>query len=116
MSIPSNAHLARTAVQQSGGFSLTVSDEEILAGQRTLATTTGVFAEPAAAAAVAALAKLRANSLVKPREQIVVLITGHGLKDVDAAMKNIPMPPAIAPTEAGLESIAERLAAEGASR
>ena len=116
VSIPSNAHLARTAVRQSGGFSLTVSDEEILAGQRTLAATMGVFAEPAAAAAVAALAKLRENPLVKPRDQIVVLITGHGLKDVDAAMKNIQMPAAIAPTEAGLESIAERLAANGASR
>jgi threonine synthase len=113
VSIPSNAHLARTAVRQSRGFSLTVTDTEILAGQRTLAATTGVFAEPAAAAAVAALAKMRDSSLVKPRDQIVVLITGHGLKDVDAAMKNIRIPAAIEPTPAGVESIASRLAGRG---
>ena len=113
VSIPSNAHLARAAVLQSNGFSLTVSDGEILEGQRTLAATTGVFAEPAAAAAVAALGKLRETKRLKPRDQIVVLITGHGLKDVDAAMKNLWMPTAIAPTAAGLASVAGRLATRG---
>jgi threonine synthase len=116
VSIPSNAHLARAAVLQSDGFSLTVSDEEILAGQRTLAATTGVFAEPAAAAAVAALGKLRHAKFLRPRDQIVVLVTGHGLKDVAAAMKNIQMPAAIAPTAAGLESIADRLSTKGTAR
>lgn len=116
VSIPSNAHLARAAVLKSRGFSLTVSDAEILAGQRTLAATTGVFAEPAAAAAVAALGKLRSGARLSPREQIVVLITGHGLKDVDAAMKNLQMPAAIAPTAAGLAGVAERLAAGGTAK
>src|ERR1017187_3177682 len=51
VSVPSNAHLARAAVLRSRGFSLTVSDREILEGQPTLAATSGVFAEPAAAAA-----------------------------------------------------------------
>src|ERR1022692_1135862 len=43
VSIPSNAHLARKAVLESNGFSLTVTDKEILRGQRTLAEKTGVF-------------------------------------------------------------------------
>lgn len=116
VSIPSNAHLARAAVRESGGFSLTVTDREILAGQRTLAATTGVFAEPAAAAAVAALGKLREAARLKLGDQVVVLITGHGLKDVAAAMKNLRMPAAIAPTAAGLQNVAERLAAKGAAR
>jgi threonine synthase len=47
------------AVVQSRGFSLVVSDSEIIRGQRVLASTAGVFAEPAAAAAAAALGKLR---------------------------------------------------------
>jgi threonine synthase len=115
VSIPSNAHLARTAVFQSHGLSLTVSDDEILEGQQTLAATTGVFAEPAAAAAVAALAKLRPTALLTPRNQIVALVTGHGLKDVDAAMRHLRMPAAIAPTAAGLERVADGLAAKGAS-
>lgn len=114
VSIPSNAHLARAAVIESHGFSLTVTDREILAGQRVLAMKTGVFAEPAAAATVAALGQIRAAGLLAPKDQIVLLVTGHGLKDVDAAMKNIRMPAAIEPTAAGLKGIARRLAAKGA--
>ena len=90
VSIPSNAHLARKAVLESGGFSLTVTDQEILSGQRTLAEKAGVFAEPAAAATVAALKKLQRSERLGRKEQIVLLITGHGLKDVEAAMKNHP--------------------------
>jgi len=98
VSIPSNAHTARRAVMDSRGFSITVSDKEILGGQGTLAEKTGVFAEPAAAATVAALRKLHGSDLLDRREQIVLLITGHGLKDVDAAMKTIRIPPSIEPT------------------
>ena len=47
VSIPSNAHMARKAVLESGGFSITVTDGEILDGQRLLAAKAGVFAEPA---------------------------------------------------------------------
>ena len=98
VSVPSNAHQARKAVIESDGFSVTVTDEEILAGQRILARTTGVFVEPAAAATVAALKKLSGLDSLGKKEQIVLLLTGHGLKDVEAAMKNIQMPPAIEPT------------------
>jgi threonine synthase len=91
---PSNAHMARRAVMETGGFSLLVSDEEILAAQTLLASTTGIFAEPAAAATVAGLQKISQNKkdAFKKDEQIVLLITGHGLKDINAAMKNIKMP------------------------
>ncbi len=104
VSIPSNAHMARKAVLESGGFSLTVSDDEILQAQAVLAVKTGIFAEPAAAATMAGLKKIRATSLLKPREQIVLLITGHGLKDVDAAMRNIQLPKAVEPTLASVEA------------
>jgi threonine synthase len=114
VSIPSNAHMARAAVLRSRGASLTVSDREILEGQRTLATTAGLFAEPAAAAAVAALSKLRLGGILRPGAQVVVLITGHGLKDVDAVLANMRMPASIPPTRAGLESVAARLAGKGA--
>jgi len=98
VSIPSNAHLARKAVLESRGFSLTVTDQEILRGQRLLAEKAGVFAEPAAAATVAALKKLRGSERLGRKEQIVLLITGHGLKDVEAAMKTICIPASIEPT------------------
>ncbi len=102
VSIPSNAHMARKAVLESRGFSITVTDNEILAGQQNLARKAGVFGEPAAAATVAALKKLRGSDLLDRNEQVVLLITGHGLKDVDAAMKNIRIPPSIEPTIEGI--------------
>ena len=82
----------------SAGFSVTVTDAEILDGQRLLARKTGIFAEPAAAATVAALKKLRKSIGSIRKEQIVLLITGHGLKDVEAAMRTVRIPPSVAPT------------------
>ncbi len=98
VSVPSNAHMARKAVLESRGFSVTVSDKEILRGEKTLAEKTGVFAEPAAAATVAALRKLRRSDLLDRKEQIVLLITGHGLKDVEAAMHTVRIPASVEPT------------------
>ncbi len=103
VSIPSNAHLARRAVMESRGFSITVSDREILRAQRTLAEQTGVFAEPAAAATVAALRKLQGSDLLDRKEQIVLLITGHGLKDVEAALNTIRIPASIEPALEALD-------------
>jgi threonine synthase len=104
VSIPSNAHMARKAILESGGFSITVNDDEILDGQRTLAAKTGVFAEPACSAVVAALKKLRSSRVLARKEQIVLLITGHGLKDVEAAMRGIELPRAVEPTLAAVEA------------
>jgi len=104
VSVPSNAHMARRAVLESRGFSITVSEKEILRGQRTLAEKTGVFAEPAAAATVAALTKLQGSDLLGRKEQIVLLITGHGLKDVDAAMSTIRIPPSVEPNLNALDA------------
>jgi threonine synthase len=114
VSIPSNAHLARKAILESGGFSITVSDGEILDGQRTLAASTGVFAEPACSAVVAALKKLRGTNRLGRKEQIVLLITGHGLKDVEAAMGGIELPGAVEPTLPAVETALKARAKKGA--
>jgi threonine synthase len=114
VSIPSNAHMARKAVLGSGGFSITVSDEEILRAQGTLAAKTGIFAEPACSAVVAALKKLHGSKNLGRKEQIVLLITGHGLKDVESAMRNIQLPKAVEPTLAGVESALKTWAKKGA--
>lgn len=98
VSCPSNARWARRAVLETRGLSLTVTDPEILSAQRLLARTTGVFAEPAAAAALAGLVKLQAGEGRLPREEpVVVLATGHGLKDVDAALSGVTLPEPIDP-------------------
>jgi len=89
VSVPSNAHMAKRSVELTHGFSLLVSDDEILTGQTLLASHTGIFAEPAAAATVAALQKISAQNLLDKNEQIVLLITGNGLKDINAAMRKM---------------------------
>lgn len=89
VSVPSNAYMAKKAVEESKGFTVTVSDEEILAAQKILAGKTGVFAEPASSATVAALKKIKNTNLTDKKEQVILLITGNGLKDVDSAMLNL---------------------------
>ena len=69
------------AIKESKGTAETVTDSEILQAQRELATLEGIFVEPASAASVAGLKKLRANMRVDASETIVCVTTGHGLKD-----------------------------------
>jgi len=69
------------AIRESKGTAETVTDSEILEAQRDLATLEGIFVEPASAASVAGLKKLRASGRVDPSETIVCVTTGHGLKD-----------------------------------
>lgn len=95
---PSNAHWARRAVLESKGATLTVTDAEILDAQARLAAKTGVFTEPAGAAAFAGLVKWQASSRALPKDATVVVIaTGHGLKDIDAPLARVKIPPAIDP-------------------
>jgi len=110
VSAPSNAWWARRAVQESGGFSLTVSDEEILSAQKLLARGAGVFAEPAASAAMAGLLKAAESGGFDLSGTTVVLATGNGLKDVDAALKGVSMPEAVEPRLDALPPDLEKLA------
>ncbi len=95
---PSNAHWARRAIVETKGATVTVSDEEILSAQAQLLSYSGVFGEPAGAAALAGLAKLQAGPQALPSSaEVVVLVTGHGLKDIDAPLKRVTIPKAIEP-------------------
>jgi threonine synthase len=95
---PSNAHGARRAVLESQGLTLTVSDDEILEAQALLLSRTGIFAEPAGAAALAGLVRLQAGpGRLAEGERVVLLATGHGLKDVEAPLSRVSIPPAIEP-------------------
>jgi threonine synthase len=85
--LPRDRIKAMAAVRETGGAFIQVSDEEILAAIPALARGSGVFAEPAAAAAYAGLARAAAEGLVGPTNRVALLITGNGLKDVGAAMK-----------------------------
>ena len=86
---PRVAHHALQVVKQSGGSFVTISDDQIRQAQLQLARTSGIFAEPAGAAAVAGLVPALQTGLVQPHEKIVAVVTGHGLKDIRGAMSAV---------------------------
>ncbi|MES3516566.1 MAG: threonine synthase [Natronomonas sp.] len=81
---PVNAPKALPGIRETGGTAVAVSDEEITDAQRSIAGE-GVGVEPASAASVAGLRKLRQRGEVGTGEDVVCLTTGHLLKDPDAA-------------------------------
>ncbi len=85
---PASWEGAETAIRESGGAVTTVTDEEILAAQSLLATTEGVYCEPASAASVAGLL----DSDVPESSTVVCVLTGHGLKDPDITIQSVPKP------------------------
>ncbi len=89
--LPRDRIKALAAVTETNGAYIRVSDDEILASIPALARATGVFAEPAGAAAHTGLLKAVELGLVTADDRIVVLNTGNGLKDVAGAMKSVEM-------------------------
>jgi threonine synthase len=83
---PASWQLALDAANQSGGRFRAVTDEEILAAQRSLAQEDGVFVEPASAAGVAGILQDLAAGEGFAGKTMVVTVTGHGLKDTDTAL------------------------------
>ena len=88
---------ALQAARESNGFIDAVSDEEILEAYRLVASSEGVFCEPASAASIAGVIKAYRRGLFKGDETIVCTLTGNGLKDPDtvikASEKPVEMPP-----------------------
>ena len=84
-------------MRECGGIAVTVTDDEIISAISLLGRTTGVFAEPAAASAIAGLKKIASSGCFSDDDVIVALITGSGLKDVPAAMTGLKIPTSIVP-------------------
>jgi len=89
---PASWEGATSARDESGGMIAAVSDSEILSAQVTLAGAEGLFAEPASAAPLALLFRLVREGKVAKDAVTVVVLTGSGLKDPDAALKNVEPP------------------------
>jgi threonine synthase len=87
---PASWQKAVDARDESGGIIATVSDDEILAAQRIMASEAGVFGEPASAAPLAGLIKLVQKGIKFPDKVIVCVVTGSGLKDTETALKIAP--------------------------
>jgi threonine synthase len=83
---PASWELALNAQRESGGWFAECTDEEILAAQKLLAQTEGVFCEPASAISIAGITKDLEKGRIREGATIVCTLTGHGLKDPDTAI------------------------------
>ena len=89
---PASADKAIRTRDESGGVIEAVTDDEILAAYRDVARYEGIFCEPASAASLAGVSKMAADGRIDPGATIVCVLTGHGLKDPDAA-HSVATPP-----------------------
>jgi len=98
---PASWKSAEAARDESGGLIDMVTDEEILAAYKLLASTEGVFVEPASAASIAGVIKLVERDFFPKEDGVIVCtVTGHGLKDPDNAIKQAD-PITVVPAEMG---------------
>ncbi|PKM74018.1 MAG: threonine synthase [Firmicutes bacterium HGW-Firmicutes-16] len=105
--VPRNPNKALNAITESNGIVVNVTDEEIMAAQKLLGTTCGVFGEPAGVTGAAGLKKACEQGLIPKDATVVSIVTGNGLKDVDNAIKATKPPILIKPDMSALISAFE---------
>lgn len=103
--VPRNWRKAMHALRDSEGVMVTVTDARIMEAAALCGRLSGVFAEPAAAAAVAGVAEARQTGVLGAGSDVVIMITGNGLKDTAGALRALGRPHRIAPDLAAVEAI-----------
>ncbi len=89
---PADGYYVLQAIRESGGWGESVTDEEILEGVRLLATTEGIFTEPAGGTEVAVTKKLIEQGRIPRDEAIVISITGNGYKTLEVVAESVERP------------------------
>jgi threonine synthase len=92
---PASWKTAVAAAEESGGQIGYVTDDEIVEAYKLLASREGVFAEPASAASLAGVRKLKREGVFRGGERVVCVLTGHGLKDPNIAIQSVRAEPAV---------------------
>ncbi len=103
---PASWNSAVSAARDSGGIIDMVSDEEILNAYKFVASMEGIFVEPASSASIAGLIKYVREEKIEKGSIVTCVLTGHGLKDPDTAVKTASPPIVISPN---LEELADYL-------
>ena len=105
---PASWKMAEAARDESKGLIDMVSDDEILDAYKFLASKEGVFVEPASAASVAGVIKLNNKGYFRKfkKPKLICILTGHGLKDPDRAIKSIKEPKVV---PANLQSVLKEI-------
>lgn len=89
---PCDGVMALRAVRNTAGGMVETTDEEMLDAMRVLAAHAGVFVEPACAAAYSGLIHARQNGMVNAGDEVVLQLTGSGLKDTRSALRAAGQP------------------------
>jgi threonine synthase len=92
---PADGSYASLALRESGGWAAAVSDEEIVAAIGRLARDVGVFTETAGGATLGAAIALAKQGRFNRKDEVVICITGNGLKTLDAVSNNVSNLPVI---------------------
>lgn len=95
--VPRNRLKAINAIKSSHGQCVSVSDEQIKQAILELPGKTGVFGEPAGVTAFAGFKRMATQGSIKADEQVAIVITGNGLKDIDTAISACQMPQPLPP-------------------
>jgi threonine synthase len=103
---PASWRTAVEAASESGGSISIVTDKEIIDAYKLVASREGVFCEPASAASVAGMMKLAEKGAIPKGSTVVCILTGHGLKDPDNAIKSSDKPASV---PCKVEAIAKKL-------
>jgi len=105
---PADGAFAARAIRETGGWAAAVSDDELVAGIRVLAEDVGVFGETAAGATTAAALALARAGRFRPDDELVLCITGHGLKTLEAVSGALAVAPVIDPRLREVAALVER--------
>ncbi|MEA4884780.1 MAG: threonine synthase [Clostridia bacterium] len=103
---PASWTSAVAAARESRGFIEAVTDEEILEAYGMLASTEGIFAEPASCAPLAGVIRMIRTGRMRDGERVVVVLTGHGLKDPQIAIGQASGMRQVSSVEASADAVA----------
>lgn len=106
---PADGYYALKVIQESGGTAEAVTDQEIIDGIKLLAETEGLFAETAGGVTVGTLKKLAEKGEIDKNERVVALITGLGLKTLEAVDGSLKEPVIIKPNIASFKEALENI-------
>ena len=104
---PADGLTAARAITETNGWGAAVSDADLVAGIRLLAETTGIFAETAGGVTTAAALQLSRTGRLRADDEVVLCITGNGLKTLDAVADVLPPSPVIAPKLSAVAALVE---------
>ncbi len=105
---PASWEGAEAARDESGGLIEAVSDEEILSAYKLIASSEGIFCEPASAATIAGVLKMNTKGYFEKGQTLVCTLTGHGLKDPDTAFNVVGEPVSVGAELKDVEEIIKK--------